>query len=90
MRAPGRGSAAAADSSPAHRPARNLRLNSRWLALAPQEVDGWRATVERARRGTWVVTWAATGDGLANDEIGDFPLAVTWPETPGDCATPTV
>ena len=66
------------------------RFNSRWLSVAPQAVDGWETTVTRVRRGRWIVTWTATGDGLANDAIGDFPLAVTWPATAGDYATPTV
>jgi uncharacterized protein YcnI len=66
------------------------RFDASWLSVAPGDVDGWTATVVRRPRGVWVVTWTATGSGLANDESGDFPLTVTWPATAGDYATPTV
>ena len=66
-----------------------MQLSSAWQAAKPAAVAGWKSSVKRAANGQRTLTWLATGDGLPNAEVGDFPIAVRWPKKAGAYNTPT-
>jgi hypothetical protein len=66
-----------------------MTLGSAWQAAKPTAVAGWTSSVKRAAKGQRTLTWLATGGGLPNAEIGDFPIRVRWPKKAGTYNTPT-
>uniref|UniRef100_A0A6J5ZLT1 Unannotated protein n=1 Tax=freshwater metagenome TaxID=449393 RepID=A0A6J5ZLT1_9ZZZZ len=65
------------------------RLGSSWQSARPAAVAGWTSTVKRASNGKLTLTWTATGAGLPNTDVGNFPIAVRWPKKAGTYNTPT-
>lgn len=66
-----------------------MTLGSAWQAAKPTAVAGWTSSVKRAAKGQRTLTWLATGGGLPNAEVGDFPITVRWPKKAGAYNTPT-
>ncbi len=66
-----------------------MQLGSAWQAAKPAAVAGWKSSVKRAASGRRTLTWIATGGGLPNAEVGDFPITVRWPKKAGIYNTPT-
>ena len=66
-----------------------MQLSSAWQAAKPNAVAGWKSSVKRAANGQRTLTWLATGSGLPNAEVGDFPITVRWPKKAGTYNTPT-
>jgi len=66
-----------------------MQLGSTWQAAKPAAVAGWASSAKRAANGQWTLTWTATGGGLPNADVGDFPIAVRWPKKAGTYNTPT-
>ena len=66
-----------------------MTLGSAWQAAKPTAVAGWTSSVKRAAKGQRTLTWLATGGGLPNAEVGDFPIRVRWPKKAGIYNTPT-
>ena len=66
-----------------------MTLGSAWQAAKPTAVAGWTSSVKRAAKGQRTLTWLATGGGLPNAEVGDFPITVRWPKKAGTYNTPT-
>ena len=66
-----------------------MKLSSAWQAAKPAAVAGWKSSVKRAANGQRTLTWTATGSGLPNAEVGDFPITVRWPKKAGAYNTPT-
>ena len=66
-----------------------MKLSSAWQAAKPAAVAGWKSSVKRAANGQRTLTWTATGSGLPNAEVGDFPITVRWPKKAGTYNTPT-
>ena len=66
-----------------------MQLGSTWQGAKPKAVAGWKSGVKRAANGQRTITWLATGGGLPNAVIGDFPIAVRWPKKAGTYNTPT-
>ncbi|MEI7692570.1 MAG: DUF1775 domain-containing protein [Actinomycetes bacterium] len=66
-----------------------MQLSSAWQGAKPKAVAGWKSSVKRAANGQRTLTWLATGGGLPNAEIGDFPITVRWPKKAGTYNTPT-
>ena len=66
-----------------------MQLSSAWQAAKPAAVAGWKSSVKRAANGQRTLTWTATGSGLPNAEVGDFPITVRWPKKAGTYNTPT-
>jgi len=66
-----------------------MQLGSAWQAAKPTAVAGWTSSVKRAAKGQRTLTWTATGSGLPNAQVGDFPITVRWPKKAGTYNTPT-
>ncbi len=66
-----------------------MQLSSAWQAAKPTAVAGWTSSVKRAANGQRALTWTATGSGLPNAQVGDFPITVRWPRKAGTYNTPT-